>query len=108
MKRKALKPFKEAVFEVFLAQLGTLAKRKSLKLIEDFRQEGILIAESLGRDSLKAQLVKANKLNVRYVLILGQQESLEGKIIIRDMKEGRQEAVKLEKAVREMAKRLKK
>ena len=107
MKAKAIGPKKEIEFEIFLAQLGTLAKRKSLKLIEEFRQERIMVAESLGRDSLKAQLARANKLGVKYTLILGQQEALEDKVIVRDMKIGRQESVKLDKVVHEIVKKIK-
>ena len=108
MKAKAIAPKKEIEFEIFLAQLGMLAKRKSLKLIEEFRQERVMVAESLGRDSLKAQLARANKLGVKYTLILGQQEALEDKVIIRDMKAGGQESVKLDKVVHEIVKKIKK
>ena len=107
MKEEAIKLKKEKVPQIFLSQLGNLAKRKSLKLIEDFRREGILISESLGRNSLKAQLQIADKIGAKYTLILGQKEALEGTIIIRDMVNGRQETVKLEKLVKEMKKRLK-
>ena len=92
--------------QVFIAQLGTFAKRKCLKLIEEFRGEGIRVLESLGRDSLKAQLKIADKEGVLYTLILGQQEVLAKSIIIRDMKNGKQETVKLERAVAEIKKRL--
>jgi len=108
MREKATRFKKEKKSEIFLAQLGNLAKRKSLKLIENFRREGILISESLGRDSLKAQLKMADKIGVKYTLILGQKESLEGTIIIRDMKTGRQETVRLERVIAEMKKHLKK
>lgn len=108
MKTQDIKFPREAEIQVFLTQLGNLAKRKSLKLLEEFRKAKIRIAESLGRDSLKVQLSRANKLGVRYTLILGQKEALEGTIIIRDMQIGRQEIVKLEKVVKEMQKRLKK
>lgn len=108
MKEKEIKIPSLAQPEIFLAQLGILAKRKSLKILEDFRKEKILVAESFGRDSLKAQLVRANKIGVKYSLILGQKESLEGTIIIRDMKTSRQEIVKLEKVVEEIKKRIKK
>jgi len=93
---------------IFLAQLGNLAKRKSLKLLEDFRKARIRISESFGRDSLRAQLSRANRAGVKYALILGQKEALEGTIIIRDMASGRQTVVKLEKVVEEMKKKLKK
>ena len=107
MKEKAIILKKEKVPQIFLSQLGNLAKRKSLKLIEDFRREGILISESLGRNSLKVQLQIADKIGAKYTLILGQKEALEGTIIIRDMVNGRQETVKFEKLVKEMKKRLK-
>ncbi len=94
--------------QIFLAQLGILAKRRSLKLIEDFRKAKLRITESLGRGSLKAQLNRADRMGVEYTLILGQQETVEEKIIIRDMKTGKQETVKLDEIVKKMKKKLKK
>jgi histidyl-tRNA synthetase len=94
--------------QIFLAQLGQLARRKSLKVFEEFRKANIDAVESFGKDTLKAQLVKSDKVGARYTLILGQKEALEGTIIVRDMKTGRQENLKLEKVVAEMKKRLKK
>ncbi|MEK7503478.1 MAG: histidine--tRNA ligase [Patescibacteria group bacterium] len=94
--------------KVFLAQLSDLGKRKSLKLFEEFRKAKIQIAESFGKDSLKTQLRLADKIGADYALILGQKEALEDAIIIRDMKTGGQETVKLDKVVKEMEKRLKK
>ena len=93
--------------KIFLAQLGSLAKRKSLNLLESFRKEKINIAESFSSDSLKSQLAQADKIEVKYTLILGQKEVLENTIIIRDMKTGQQETVKMEKVVSIMKKKLK-
>ena len=106
VKAKGIKFQKTETYPIFLAQLGNLAKRKSLKLLEEFRKSKIPVAESFGRDSLKAQFKLADKIGARYTLLLGQKEALEGTIIIRDMKTGKQETVKLEKAVKEMQKRL--
>jgi len=94
--------------QIFLAQLGDLAKRKSLRLLEEFRIAGIRVAESFGRDSLKAQLNRADKIGASYTLILGQKEALEGVIIIRDMQTGKQDTVKMEDVVKEVRKKLKK
>ncbi|GAI05113.1 unnamed protein product, partial [marine sediment metagenome] len=99
MKSRDIKIPKAPETKVFLAQLGDLAKRKSLKLFEDFRKAKIPISESFGRDSLKAQLNRANRLGIKYTLILGQKEALEGTIIIRDMATGKQEIVKMDKVV---------
>jgi histidyl-tRNA synthetase len=108
MKAKAVKFPEESLAKVFLSQLGSLAKRKSLKLFEEFRRAKILVIESFGRDSLKNQLNRANRLGIKYVLILGQKEALEGTIIIKDMDTGKQETIKIEKVVGEIKKRLKK
>jgi histidyl-tRNA synthetase len=108
MKTKTTRSLQEPLPKIYLAQLGTLAKRKSLRLLENFRAAKIQVSESFGRDSLKAQLARADKIGVKYTLILGQKEALEGIIIIRDMETGRQETIKTEKVVREMKKRLKK
>lgn len=94
--------------KVFLAQLGDLPKKKSLKLLEEFRKAKIQIAESLGRDSLKVQMARADKLGVQFTLILGQREALDNTIVIRRMDTGTQETVKFEKTVEEIKKRLKK
>jgi histidyl-tRNA synthetase len=108
MKDKGEIADKEQEFQIFLAQLGNMAKRKSLKLMEEFRKANIKTAESLGRDSLKAQLGRADHLKVKYALIIGQQEALNNVVIIRNMENGKQETVKLEKAVEEVKKSLKK
>ncbi|MFQ6049844.1 MAG: histidine--tRNA ligase [Candidatus Paceibacterales bacterium] len=107
MKEKAIRLPKEIKPQFFLAQLGNLAKGKSLKLMEDFRKARIPISEFLGRDSLRAQLKMADRIGARYTLILGQKEALEGTIIIRNMKTGRQKTVKTEKIVSRMKKLLK-
>ncbi len=93
---------------VFLAQLGNLAKRKTLKLAEEFRKAKIPFYLSLGRDSLRAQLKIADKINAEYSLILGQKEALANSIIIREMKTGNQKEVQLAKVVEEIKKKIKK
>jgi histidyl-tRNA synthetase len=108
LKAKPIKLKRKITIPIFLAQLGNLAKRKGLKLLEEFRKSNVQVSESFGRDSLKAQLKIADRVGAKYTLILGQKESLEGTIIIRDMKTGKQDTVKLERAVKEVKKRLKK
>jgi len=108
MKIKGMKFPSKVKPRIFLAQLGKLGKRKSLKLFEEFRKAKIPLTESFGRDSLKAQLSLANKLGTDYALIIGQKEALEEVVLIRDMKTGKQETVKLGRVLKEVQKRLKK
>jgi len=94
--------------KIFLAQLGQAAKRKSLKLFEEFRDAKIPVAESFSKDSLRSQLGAANKLGVKWVLIFGQKEALEDFITLRDMETGAQKEIPLNKVVEEMAAKVKK
>ena len=93
--------------KVFLVQLGEAPKRKALPLFESFRKAGIEAKSSLGRDSIKSQLRIAHRLGVRFALIFGQKEALEGTIILREMDTGVQETILLEKIVEEVKRRLK-
>lgn len=92
--------------EVFLAQLGEPARRKMLALFEEMRGEGIRVAEAFSKDALKQQLEAANKSGVRFTLILGQKEVLDGTVLLRDMDSGIQEIVDFKKAIAEVKKKL--
>jgi len=93
--------------KIFLAQLGQLAKRKSLKLFEEFRVAKVPVAESFSKDSLRTQLGVADKMKIKWVLIFGQKEALEDFITLRDMETGVQKEIKLDKVVKEMKSKLK-
>jgi len=107
MKERTLKPAQKPKPKIFLAQLGNLAKRKILKLAEEFRKAKIPFYSSLGRDSLSVQLNIADKIGVQYTLIFGQKEALANSIIIREMKTGKQQEVNLVKIVNEIKKKIK-
>ncbi len=92
--------------KIYLIHIGDLAKAKALALVEMFREEGVDIIESLGKDSLRAQLKAADKLGSPLALIFGQQEAFEQSIIIRDMKTGAQETVPLKKVVEAVRRKL--
>jgi histidyl-tRNA synthetase len=93
--------------KVFLSQLGEAAKRKTLMLFEDIRKAGIDVRYSLSRDTIKGQLRMAERLGVRYALIFGQKEALEGTVILREMETGIQETIPQEKIIDTLKKRLK-
>jgi len=92
--------------KAFLIQIGKPAKKKAFLLIEEFHKAGIKVIESLGKESLRAQLKVADKEGVKMALILGQREVFEENIIIRDMKNGVQETAPLSKVVDEVKKRI--
>ena len=108
MKTRELKADKkQEKTEIFLAQLGQSAKRKSLKLFEQFRAAKIPVTESFSKDSLRSQLNTANKMGAKWVLIFGQKEALENFITLRDMETGVQKEIPLDKVVEEMKAKIK-
>lgn len=92
--------------QVFLAPLGDAARKKAFPLFEAFRQAGVSATQAFGKSALKAQLEAADKARVRYTLILGQKEVLDGTIIIRDMESGAQETVDVGKVIQILQKKL--
>lgn len=108
LKKAEIKPPVINQPDIFVAQLGEEAKRKSMLLFEELRLAGIKVAESLSKDGLKSQLEKANNLKVKYAIILGQKEILDGTVMLRDMENGIQEIVDMKKVVSEIKKRLEK
>lgn len=107
MKRVHAKAYIEPKPRVFLAQLGDLAKKKSLNVFAELQKNGILTAESFGRGSLKSQLRVADKLGVEITLIIGQKEALDETVIIKDMVSGTQETVNHERLINSVRKILK-
>ena len=76
---------------VFLAYLGREAKQKALEYAARLRRAGIGVILASDDRSLKAQLRQANSLGASFVLILGEDELREGKVVWRDMKRGEQQ-----------------
>ena len=108
MKTRELKADKkQEKTEIFLAQLGQSAKRKSLKLFKQSRAAKIPVTESFSKDSLRSQLNTANKMGAKWVLIFGQKEALENFITLRDMETGVQKEIPLDKVVEEMKAKIK-
>lgn len=85
--------------DVFVAHLGVEARKKAMSLFEKMRAENFKLAEIFAKDSLKQQLEAANKLRVKYSVIIGQKELQEKSALLRDMDAGTQETVDQKKLV---------
>jgi histidyl-tRNA synthetase len=102
MKEAGIRPPNKDTVAIFIAQLGQVAKKKSLTLINELREQGINVVGAAGSGSMKSQMGLADRLDARYSLILGQIEVQEGTIILRDMKKGSQETIPYEGIVDKM------
>jgi len=80
---------------VFLAHLGKAAERKSLELTEELRKADVGAWFAFGDRGLRSQLREADKREVRYTVILGENELEAGVATVREMREGDQVEVPL-------------
>lgn len=106
VKAKGIVIFGKPQKKVFLAHAGEPAKKKAFSLLHDLRRQGIMVVESLAKESLAAQLKVANKEKIGLALILGQKEIFEHSVIVRDLTAGSQETIPFEKLLGEIKKRL--
>lgn len=92
--------------QVFVVQLGDVAKKISFRLSSELTAAGVSVTSALGRDSIRSQLKLADKLQAPLALIIGQKEAMEGSIIVRDMASGVQDTVALDDVVAEVRRRI--
>ena len=79
--------------DVLIIQLGDKARRAALPMVVRLGKLGIAASAALGKESLKAQLRSADKMNAKLALIIGQRESIDDTIILRDLRDGTQETI---------------
>lgn len=80
---------------LFIATLGEEATTEAYRLANQLHLEGVRTELDYAAKSLKSQMRRADKLKVRYVLILGGDELERGKVVLRDMLDKSQEEISL-------------
>ncbi|RQD78246.1 MAG: histidine--tRNA ligase [Candidatus Syntrophonatronum acetioxidans] len=90
LKNKIIEPSYQEESGVFVAALGDKADIEGLKVVTELRRQKIKAEKDYLKRSLKAQMKQANKINTRYVVIMGEEELEKDKVLLRDMQEGHQ------------------
>jgi len=80
---------------VYVVQLGFGPKIKSLILVDTLRKAGINVHQDLASDSLSSQLRDAEARGVKYTIITGQKEFVDGEVILRNMSTRTQEQISI-------------
>jgi len=80
-----------------MIEVGEEATKRVLPLDMEARTRGLNSLISLGTPSLKVQMKKANRLGAQYVAIIGIMEAKKGVCQLKDMVNGTQEEVPLDK-----------
>jgi histidyl-tRNA synthetase len=92
--------------QVFVAQLGESAKLIALRTMRDLQQAQIRFAASVDRDGMQPQLKLAERLKVKWIVVIGQKEVLDKTVILRNLESGMQEVVSQDTLIAELNKRL--
>lgn len=79
---------------VVVIGMGDAAEKEALKLAYELRKEGFVV-EQVHSGNMGKRMKKADKLNAKAVLILGEEELAAGEVTLRNMAQGQQERVKL-------------
>jgi|WetSurMetagenome_2_1015567.scaffolds.fasta_scaffold01301_14 histidyl-tRNA synthetase len=71
--------------KIFVASLGPAARKACFLLAQQLRSLGLETENDYDAASLKSQMRRADKLGVRHVLIMGDEEITRGEVQVRDM-----------------------
>jgi histidyl-tRNA synthetase len=75
---------------VFVVHLGPQARREAVLLTRTLREAGVGTWLAFGERGMRSQMREANKREVEYVLILGEDELARDVVAVRDMESGEQ------------------
>ncbi len=95
----------EKKMDIFVCSVGDRALAAAFKLTNELRRLGLSAERDTLSRSLKAQMKYANKLGVRFALVIGDDELEKGRASLRNMLSGEQKEISLlpEEIAREMS-----
>jgi len=94
--------------DIYLVALGDQAKSKVIPLLDQMRRNSISAEMDYLDRKMKAQMKAADRIAAKYVLILGEDELQQEKIIVRNMSNREQEEVSLTEIIDVMKQKLNK
>ncbi|MDP8200715.1 MAG: histidine--tRNA ligase [Candidatus Tenebribacter burtonii] len=81
--------------KVYLVSLGDEARIAGIKIIMELRENGISTEFDPDKTSMNAQMKAANKTGTEFALILGENELIKNKIILKDLGNGEQKVINI-------------
>ncbi len=78
----------EKVQDIYILSNGIEENKKAIQIAEDLREKGIFVEKDLLERSFKAQLKYADKINAKYLLVIGEEEIKSNKCKIKNMQTG--------------------
>jgi len=87
---------KPSAIDIYFASVDDNAKKSIASEMMNLREKGFITETDYMGRSLKAQMKYANKIDCRYVAIIGEDEIKKGTVALRSMETGDQKEVKLD------------
>lgn len=94
--------FNKDEVKIYIVGLGDNTLTTVIKLAEDLREQNLSTEFDVLRRSLKAQLREANKMNVKYAIIIGDEELESNQLEVKNFSTGSQQKIELSKIVDHM------
>ena len=88
-----------AGLDIFVAAVGAPAEQEAFRLLDRLRTAGLRAVGETTDRGLRAQMKQADRLSVRFAVILGEQELSGRQAGVRDMRAGTQQDVPLDQLV---------
>ena len=93
-------PAKET--DVYIAWLGENICEFAMKLADTLRKENIKVAVDFNAKGMKSHMKKADKLNVKYTVIVGEDEMAKGVVVLKDFASRTQEELTVDQLVEKL------
>ncbi|HKL13745.1 MAG TPA: histidine--tRNA ligase [Halanaerobiales bacterium] len=90
--------------DIYLTTIGGKAKKASFELLNKFRKNGIKAEIDYLQRSVGGQMKSADRMNATYTVIIGENELNSGKATVRNMKNGEEQEIELDKLVESIEK----
>lgn len=89
---------KKTVTEIYIIPINTL--KESLEIAEELRKENINVDVAFDKKGVGKSLEYANKMEIPYAIIIGEDELKKNKVKLKDMKSGREEMLSIENVIK--------
>lgn len=103
LEKQNLLPALQEKLDVMIVPLGQDAQMVAFKILCDLRAVGLKSDMDFAGRSLKSQMKQANKLGVKYAVIIGENEVKEASVMLKNMETGEQEKVEAKDLVNKLA-----
>ncbi|MHC2994399.1 MAG: histidine--tRNA ligase [Candidatus Atribacteria bacterium] len=88
--------------DIFIAKVSEINTDIAFKLLQKIRNAGLSADMDYSTKSLKSQMRLANKIGVRYTIIIGEEELSKNMVTLRNMKTKEQKEVKIDNLINEI------